>query len=384
MPIGTLLRIFGVFFFSVILAASSGTRAAGVPDSVSSTYQIDPAHDGAVTFSKPFAPPLKMLWSVDLGGPISYPVVVGNLVIVIADGPIGTHVVALNTATGKPVWQKIISGDFSSSYIASDNGMLFLTTFNGPFQAFNAATGKSLWSAQLPDQLFFDFVPVAADGYVYTGGDESGTDVYKLNESTGAVVWKHTLIGGGRGPTLGDGKVFLPMPCNVPAFDAVTGRQIWYFYDGCDGGGGEVAAYFHGLLYAPDVNIGSGVVLNGHTGKSVGSLSGHIPAFYKLSSYGISGSSLVATSISTGNLKWFFTRKDTFSNPPIVINGNVYTLSDQGNLYVNGGQKGGLLQSFKIGLGSESSIAQGPSSGLGAGNGMLFVPSGSKLAAFSP
>src|SRR6185312_10226144 len=102
-------------------------------------------------------PPLKQRWSVDFGGPVSYPVVAGNLVIVVANGPFGTHLAAFDISTGKPVWQKLINGIFSGSigapYLAYDNGRLFLITAEGPLQAFNAATGRALWLTRLPEEV---------------------------------------------------------------------------------------------------------------------------------------------------------------------------------------------------------------------------------------
>jgi hypothetical protein len=67
-----------------------------------------------------------------------------------------------------------------------------------------------------------------------------------------------------------------------------------------------------------------------------------------------------------------------------VINNATYTLSDKGTLYINSGWSGRLLQSIKIGFGSQSSVGGAPSTGLGYGNGLLLVPSGSKLVAFGP
>src|SRR5271155_2099222 len=126
----------------VALAFAQGAGAA----TASTTFQVDPAHDGIITFSKPFAPPLKMKWSINLQGTISYPIVSDSLVIVLTTGPVGTRMVAINAATGKITWQKLVDGTGGGAFIASDNGRLFLATAAGPFQAFDAATGHSLWS----------------------------------------------------------------------------------------------------------------------------------------------------------------------------------------------------------------------------------------------
>lgn len=351
---------------------------------VSTTFQVDPAHDGIVTFSKPFAPPLKKKWSINLGGMISYPVVSGSLVIVITTGPVGTRMVAISTATGKIAWQKLVDGSGGEPFMAADEGKLFVATAAGPFQAFDAATGHPLWSRQLPDQLYFNLIPVAAYGYVYTLGDESGTDIYALDEATGAVRWEHLVIAGGLSPTLGDHKAYLPIPCNATAYKPNGGAQIWNYAGGCEGGGGAIAPYYRQRLYLTSTNYTSGIILDTATGKSVGTFPGTAPTFIGSTAYTISGSSLAATNMNTGNLRWSFTPKDTLPLPSIVINGNIYTLSNRGTLYVNAGSNGQLIQSIFVGLGGAPATFQTYITGLGAGNDLLFVPSGNVLAAFGP
>jgi len=383
------LRLLGRLMGLLRVSAFLSLPAIAQVDVTSSTFQIDAAHDGLVRFSKPFSPPLKMRWSVNLGGPVSYPVVNGGLVTVLTTGPVGSLLVTLNAANGKIVWRKIVEGDYTSDYLAADNGKIFLTTFGGPFQAFDAPSGRLFWSNQLPGEVFFNYVPIVAGGYLFAGGDESGTIIYQLNEATGVVRWQHVLNGGGIGPTMGDNKVFMPIPCAVVAYVPTSGRQVWNFSTGCDGGGGAIASYYRQRLYAPDVDVLSaataGVILNTATGARVGSFEGTAPAFYGSTSYTISGTSLVSNDITTGKLRWSYQPKnDTISFPPILINGNAYTISDQGTLSVNAGGNGRLLQSLHIGLGGATNLPQVPSTGLGVAGNLLLVPSGNILAAFSP
>jgi len=360
--------------------------APAAVDPVSTTFQVDPAHDGSVTFKEPFAPPLKKRWSLDLGGPVSYPVVVGNLAIVIVGGgSIGPHLAAIDIDAGKLVWQKSVSVTLGASYLASDNGRVFLTTLQGPIQAFKGSTGLLLWSDKLLGQAFFDFVPVVSGDYLFTGGTESGTTLYKLKGANGRVVWQHLLNGGGKGVTLADSLVVLPMLCNVPAFDLNSGQQIWYFYSGCSGGDGEVASYYKRRLYAPQAGGETGLILNTVNGKQSGVLPGATPAFYGDTLFAVSGESIAASNIFTENLTWFYTPKDDgFSIPPIVINRHVYSLSNKGVLHVNAALDGRSEQTITLGLGSQSSFIGAPWTGLGVGSGVLLVPSGTGLFAFGP
>jgi hypothetical protein len=366
-----------------VLAASTPCFAA--TDTGSSTFQIDPAHDGSLTVSTPFAPPFKMHWSVDFGGPVSYPIVADNLVIVIADGPIGPHLTALDVATGKPVWQKLINADATFSYLASDSGTLFLSTYGGPLEAFTAATGKSLWATALPDESFFNFVPAAANGSVYASGNGSGAILYGVSAATGAVNWGRGFFGNTNGATIGPNSVIFSSGCEVASLKPANGRTFWDTNPICDGGPGLPAAYYAGKIYMgkPFFTTGQGQIVDATTGRYLGGLGGNPPAFYRKTSYTISAGTLVASNLTSGNTVWSFT-KDTFSNPPIVVNNYVFSLSNGGTLYINNGSNGGLVASFNIGLGSLSRIPSAPQTGLGAGAGMVFVPSGSKLAAFGP
>ena len=378
------LNIAFVRVLFVILASLTGSvgRVYAAADPASSTYQIDPAHDGAISFSKPFAPPLKMRWSVNLGAPVSYPVVAGNLAIVLANAK-NLPMTALNITTGKTAWRKaVLGGYFPGSYLAYDNGTVFVATAFEPLQAFKAPSGAFLWVSK-QFQSFSDFVPVAAYGYVYGGGDGTGTTLYRLDEKTGAESWVRSQgEGGGSGGTLGGGTLYFPVQCYIPAYTSFSGKQIWGTSPGCGSGVGGIAAYHDGRLYGP--NLEAGIVLDSKSGKLLSGMGGYpTPALYKQVMYTIAGVSLVASDIGTGNVKWFFQPQDPIEIPPIVINGNVYSLSSKGTLYVNDGRTGTLLQSLKV-CATASSSESSHYVGLGAGENTLLVPCGNSLVAFRP
>ncbi len=372
--------------------------AAGTPvSSASLAYQVDAAHAGAITFSTPFAPPLRQLWSLDLGGPVSYPVVNGKLVSVLVAASSGsqrlTALVTLNIANGKIVWKRTVGTGYNYGHMASEGGKLFVALENGPVQAFDAATGHPLWSTHLVvDSTSVPVAPVAAGGFLYAAIGEA---LYQIDEAKGAIVWKQ-FTDGGIGLTVGDGNVYMPVTCLATAVDTKTGNRVWHFDGGCEGGGAVTASFYNHRLYAPEVLFNfTGLTFIGSSGKLVDGFGGSIPAFDGASSYAISAQdqptterSLVATNVRTGNLRWAFTPKDdALFLPPIVINGNTYTLSNTGTLYINSGRTGLLLQKASIGVsGAVSSLALPIEewTGLGAGSGTLIVPSGSVLAAFGP
>jgi outer membrane protein assembly factor BamB len=359
------------------------TAVADPVASASSAFQADAAHDGSITFSKPFGAPLKKLWSLDFGGQVSYPIVAGNLVIVIANAPVGVEMAALDVNTGKTIWRKLVNGTPENlGYLAYDSGLLFLQTNDGVLRAYNPANGVGQWSTQLPGQLDFNYVPVAANGYVYAAGQQEGVTVYQIDARSGLLQWSQLFDSGGQGLTFGAGKAYFPIPCNILGLTPNGGRPVWNYYTGCSLGLGLVGSYYDGAFYAPGSFSGGGLIFNSATGKPIGSFNGSMPAFAGNFAYQIAGQSIVASSVSTNNIRWHYAPGTNLSLPPITINGDVYTLSDSGDLYINDGASGRLKQHIHVGLGSVGAQNTAPSSGLGAGQGKLFVPSGSLLLAF--
>src|SRR5689334_5941313 len=93
----------------VVTAATPATAAtvSGMPQPPDSSvaYQADSFHDGKVTGGTE-KPPLVKRWTRDLGGGVSYPVVVDGKVFVTAStgGGYGTTLYALDAQTGLDVW----------------------------------------------------------------------------------------------------------------------------------------------------------------------------------------------------------------------------------------------------------------------------------------
>jgi len=378
------------------LAVFVGSAIAASADSASSTSQIDPAHDGVVTFSEPFAPPLKRHWVANLGAYVSYPVVSNGLVIAQATGAHTLALAAYDIGTGHRAWLRSVPGNYDgSSSLASDGGSVFLSAALYPMQAFDAATGKSLWIAKNTGSGT-NVVPVALNGHVYGGASVDGTVLFSLSEKTGAVEWTVQEAGGGAGVTVGGGKLYFPAPCDASAYVPLSGKQVWDYNLVCDGGGGAVAAFYKGRLYAPWVNADdSGVIFDAAAGAPVAGLAGlSAPAFTADNMVSISrtalpgdavpGVAIIASNITTGNISWYFAQNDSFTTLPIVINGNVYVLADSGKLYVIAGATGKLLQTIKV---CDSAAAYHTLEGyreLGAAQNTLFVPCGYTLSAFGP
>src|SRR5258708_3230904 len=107
--------------------AHSATRQAshrydpGALSQYAVAYQINKGHSGNITLSGGFSTPLTQMWSVNLGGTVSYPVIAQGMVFVTVGGD---QVFAIDLATGATVWEKVISGYWSAA--AYDNKTLFV------------------------------------------------------------------------------------------------------------------------------------------------------------------------------------------------------------------------------------------------------------------
>lgn len=153
-------------------------------------------------------------WRVPLGPSYSGPLVVGDRVFVTeARDQAYEAVVALDRATGAPVWrrqwegyQKVpffakSNGDWIRSTPAYAEGRLFVGGMRDVLVCLEAADGRELWRLDFPKQLGkplpdFGFVssPLVAGGAVYV---QAGAGVAKVDASDGRILWRTLDDGGG-------------------------------------------------------------------------------------------------------------------------------------------------------------------------------------------
>ena len=106
-------------------------------------------------------------------------------------------------------------------------------TANTNINATNVAKLKPAWRFKLPYVGQFGAYasnPIVLNGVVYIQDPDS--DVYALNQQTGAVMWKHlykspTPSGGPNGLAVGYGMLFGATEASAFALDAKTGKQLW-------------------------------------------------------------------------------------------------------------------------------------------------------------
>jgi subtilisin family serine protease len=175
-----------------VVAFGDSTVTASSDTAVS--YQIDAAHDGdqpSDSLTTPLAAAPK--WDDNLGGVVSYPLIVGGLVFVIVTGDFatgGTAVIALNESNGSVAWGPTdVSSNGGQVQIAYDQGRVFVLGTNT--QAFDASTGALDWTSGYSLGQSYEFgAPVAGNGVVYLDGSSLyGGVVLALSDFTGAVLW---------------------------------------------------------------------------------------------------------------------------------------------------------------------------------------------------
>jgi outer membrane protein assembly factor BamB len=155
----------------------------------------------------------------------------GGKELAIGTGKVGI-VVAIDTATGKPVWKRPVgthNGHDSDNLLAMrgetskiKSGEVFPGTLGGVIAPM-ATDGSTL------------FVPVVNHSLTVTGGSslsESGGltgEVVAIEAATGAVKWKRKFASAAFGaPTVVNDLVFVPtFEGNVYALEASTGNEVW-------------------------------------------------------------------------------------------------------------------------------------------------------------
>ncbi len=388
--------------FALLIALASVLTASAQANDLAVTYQINVTHTGAIKTSN-VVPPLEVKWSVDLGASVSYPLIAEEKVFVIA-GPDSSglvHLYALNAADGSVAWGPILiaEGAYWWAAAAYDNGAIFVVPNtvsglqSGAMYAYAASDGHLLWSTTLPGQYFFTAPPSAKSGVVYTGGAGDGGTVYAVSENDGSVLWTASVENGDNSsPVITPKSIYVSYVCpQTYDFNRKTGKSIWHYSGPCEGGGGATPVLYKKLLYVRDWSRS----LNGHDGDILDAVTGtyvsgfdadFAPSFHGKNGFFVQTSGLNALNTSTGQTAWSATAGsgDTYSTPPIVVNGVVYVGTAGGNLLGYKAANGKVVVSMKMGYpisAFETGSVGTPESGLGAGQGMLIVPASTHLIA---
>ena len=214
------------------------------------TYQINPSHSGSPG-PETLTLPLQPSWTIDLGGPVSYPVMGPSYIYVTVTNPTTTHpnLYAINYRTGAVAWGPIDLGGSWWANASYDNGLVFTINVNGQMQAFDEQTGAVQWTTQLPGQSMFTSPPASSvfgsgGDLIYTSGAGSGGTLYAVHASSGAIAWQAQVMNGDHSaPVVTTAGVYVSYACaQTYDFEPLHGALLWHHATGCEGGGGKTAS----------------------------------------------------------------------------------------------------------------------------------------------
>ena len=390
------MRRFAIWFTALgALACLVGTSPAAIrapkyPNAT--TYQMTAGHDGNV-YGTPLRAALRQLWTTDLGGTVSYPVIAGRRVFVTYDhgGAYGTSLIAFNALTGKRAWGPVdLGGDYSVSGISYDGGRVFAVNQSGTVRAFAAGTGRLLWAIQLPPGYESDSPPTALAGTLYISTTGWTGTLVALSETTGRMLWQADAPDGMHGsPAVGLSGVYTAFLCQQVRAFTRSGQALWS-HPGCSAGGGRTPVLHGGRVwtreeFVPWLPPQQGVY-SANTGTLLSSWDGlSAPAFGAGEMFYESESGcLVGADEKSGAETWHQTGDGLLVSAPVVSGHTVFVGSGSGNVYGFDATTG--RQTWHASVHAPVLYPEEHNEfelqGLAIGDGVLAVPASSHLTVF--
>jgi outer membrane protein assembly factor BamB len=358
------------------------------PDAVA--LQITPDHAGAISF-KSLSFPATRSWSVDLGGQMSYPLIAdGKVFVTVKVGlgsSTGSQLIALDQATGHAVWGPIQLPE-GWAFPAYDGGKIFvITSFGvgpGTLQAYDAASGSVDWTQTFLTGIAFETAPAASNGMLYLVGGSGGSLVFAIDESSGSILWQQSVSSGtGSTPAVTSQGVYIAAPCSTDGFALLTGTSLFADNGGCEGGGGTTAVVANNVFYSLMGQPANGIYVDATTGAQLGTfMADVVPAIDSTSGFFLKSGTLSAKSLSDNSTLWSFQGDGGLVSSPIIVNQAVIVGSSSGLIYGLNAATGAQLWTTNAG-GAINGGTSNVISGLAAGDGLLVVPAGTTLSAYT-
>jgi outer membrane protein assembly factor BamB len=326
------------------LAGACGSKgdAGGweLPDTAGKSvgYQVDLAHSGYQPLST-LHPPLTRQWTLPVGDLVSYPVVADGRVFVAVKNNLGndTNLSAVNVDTGEVLWGPVaIPGWHGWSAAGYEAGRLFVLSDAGFLGAFEAATGRTVWTVQVADLVpaayVFDSPPAVAAGTLFISGTGIGGTVLAIAADTGRLRWQVPVTSGTNScPAIGADAIFVSSGCEeVSALDPRDGSSLWTTAGKCTSLGGtpvinDDRLWVVGPTWPQYENTNT--VFDRHAGTAIRLFEAdRLPAFAGQQGFFVKGGTLTAVDHDTDGVDWTFKLDDNFM-APLVANGHVYVVS---------------------------------------------------------
>jgi outer membrane protein assembly factor BamB/tRNA A-37 threonylcarbamoyl transferase component Bud32 len=246
-----------------VLTGMVGVAAAGLAAGAWELTRSGPSPTPAPKSVEVASRPGAILWRSPTDSSVSAVALAAGVVYAASDAD---TVYALDAATGKPLWRRVVPGALGPQLALARDAVVIAST-NG-LQALHPGTGEPLWSAN-PAPSFE--LPVAAAGdAVYAGfttqsaGTAVTAGVTALKATTGGRLWTYQLPffldDETTGLAVSGDVVYVTTESGgMAALDTVTGRQLWAVTIGYPNLGPPVVT--DGIIY-----VSPEVIINGETG----------------------------------------------------------------------------------------------------------------------
>ena len=345
----------------------------------SSTYQADAARTGRLRGTG-LTPLLENAWTFAPGWQNDYVVTDAGRVFALrrrtTDAPIS--LVALDIATGVPVWEHEFSKDDDpwGAKLAVGSGRVVVATSRSVV-AVDAATGARLW--RRPIGQYGPSPPMIAGDLVVVESGGVGNTVYAFTLADGAPRWQGPAAGTA---TIAGGQVATTGTTGHAVMrDLVTGRPLWGRFEGILGGRGEVGTYDGRYLWVAGDDLRSRVV-DMVARRLVRRFDGYATAFAAPFVYVAQDSRVVALDPRTLEERWVRDLEASeLVTAPLVADDLVFVGSHRGSIFALDRMTGAVRWSGPAGVLLQRWSSELPR-GLAAGDGHLVVQSGSLLRAW--
>ena len=265
------------------------------------------------------------------------------------------HLYALDTETGEEQW-RYNTGEWVQYSPTVGNGMVYFAAPSGgdrKVHAVDAATGQVAWIAEQPFPIGAQHTPTVIGDKVYAQGAEYG-QFYALNAATGETMWQ-AEVGGyvESAPTVEGGVVYLTVANRAYAFNEGTGEVIWEVNTEEFPARDFPALLVDGVCYlAPSDTV---YALDAATGNELWSYDAAnlstAPVVAGEVFYGASDLAeyIFALDVATGEELWTLTTEDFQSYSLSVVDGRLYGQLTEGNLFALNAADGEDLWYFDAG-----------------------------------
>ena len=234
-------------------------------------------------------------------------------------------------------WNGVVPLDGAEKLVemSVDAGMLFAQTNHANFYAFDAETGRYLWTAHL-GRVTSKAEPASVNSFgVYVTNSNS---IFALDRRTGRQMWVHRLPDIAASTTSADETLVTVglESGQLMAYEAKSGAEKWHIQ-----ANGRISS--RALVTSRVVAFGSEdmklYVSKTESPKLLWRFAAGAPIVAPLGSYGVrtllaasTDKNVYAVDLFSGEARWTFATGAPIKQEPIVVDNDIYVVNDEGYL----------------------------------------------------